>query len=65
MADVLLRPAFSQTEVDRLRKERLTSLVQTRDNPSALAGAAFARLVFGPRHRYGTPAMGNRRRTAR
>ena len=59
MADVLLRPAFSQTEVDRLRKERLTSLVQTRDNPSALASAAFARLVFGPRHRYGTPAMGN------
>jgi zinc protease len=59
MADVLLRPAFSQAEVDRLRKERLTSLVQTKDNPSALASAAFARLVFGPRHRYGTPAMGN------
>ena len=59
MADVLLRPAFSQAEVDRLRKERLTSLVQTRDNPSALATAAYARLVFGPRHRYGTPAMGN------
>ena len=59
MADVLLRPAFSQTEIDRLRKERLTSLIQTKDNPSALAGAAFARLVFGPRHRYGTPAMGN------
>jgi predicted Zn-dependent peptidase len=59
MADVLLRPAFSQAEVDRLRKERLTSLVQTRDNPSALASAAFARLVFGSRHRYGTPAMGN------
>lgn len=59
MADVLLRPAFSQAEVDRLRKERLTSLVQTKDNPSALASAAYARLVFGPRHRYGTPAMGN------
>jgi predicted Zn-dependent peptidase len=59
MADVVLRPAFSQTEVDRLRKERLTSLVQTKDNPSALASAAFARLVFGQRHRYGTPAMGN------
>jgi predicted Zn-dependent peptidase len=45
--------------LDRLRKERLTSLLQTRDNPSALATAAFARLVYGPRHRYGTPAMGN------
>ena len=59
MADVVLRPAFSAGELERLRKERLTSLLQTRDNAGALASAAFARVVFGPRHRYGTPAMGN------
>jgi predicted Zn-dependent peptidase len=59
MADVALRPTFSQAELDRLRQERLTSLLQTRDNPSGLASAGFARLVFGPRHRYGTAAMGN------
>jgi zinc protease len=59
MADVVLRPAFSQTELERLRQERLTSLLQMRDNPAGLASAAFSRLVFGPRHRYGTPAMGN------
>ena len=59
MADVALRPQFSAAELERLRKERLTSLLQTRDNPGALASAAFARVVFGPRHRYGTPAMGN------
>lgn len=59
LADVVLRPAFSEAELNRLRKERLTSLLQTRDDASRLASAAFARLVFGPRHRYGTPAMGN------
>jgi predicted Zn-dependent peptidase len=59
MADVALRPTFPGDELERLRKERLTSLLQTRDNPSGLASAAFARLVFGPRHRYGTLAMGN------
>ena len=59
LADVALRPSFPPTEIDRLRKERLTSLLQTRDNPAALASAAFARLVFGARHRYGTLAMGN------
>ena len=59
LADVALRPAFADTELERLRKERLTSLLQTRDNPGALASAAFARLVYGPRHRYGTLAMGN------
>jgi predicted Zn-dependent peptidase len=59
LADVVMRPTFAASEVDRLRKERLTSLLQTRDNVSAIASAAFARLVFGPRHRYGTPGMGN------
>jgi predicted Zn-dependent peptidase len=58
MADVALRPTFPATELERLRKERLTSLLQTRDNPSALASAGFARLVYGPRHRYGTPQLG-------
>ena len=58
-ADVLLRPTFADTEVDRLRKERLTGLLQTRDSAPALASAAFARLVYGPRHRYGTPTIGN------
>ena len=59
MADVALRPTFADTEVERLRKERLTSLVQMRDSPAALASAAFARLVFGTRHRYGTSGLGN------
>ncbi len=59
MADVALRPAFNAEELERLRKERLTTLLQTRDDPASLASAAFARTVFGPRHRYGTFAMGN------
>ncbi len=59
MADVVLRPSFSATELERLRKERLTGLLQTRDSPAGLASIGFARLVFGPRHRYGTPTIGN------
>jgi len=58
MADVALRPTFADTEVERLRKERLTNFLQMRDSVSSIASAAFARLVFGPRHRYGTPGMG-------
>jgi predicted Zn-dependent peptidase len=59
LADVVLRPTFAAAEVERLRKERLTSLLQTRDSAGGLASAAFARMVFGPRHRYGTVQMGN------
>jgi predicted Zn-dependent peptidase len=59
LADVVMRPTFPAADLERLRKERLTRLLQTRDQPGALASAAFARLVFGPRHRYGTPNLGN------
>ena len=51
MADVLLRPTFPANELERLRKERLTALVQAQDNPAAIIGYAFPRVVFGPTHR--------------
>jgi zinc protease len=58
MADVTLRPSFPDTELERLRKERLTGLLQARDNPAALIQLAFPRIVYGPTHRYGTSANG-------
>ena len=58
MADVALRPTFPVAELDRLRKERLTGLLQARDNVGALVQLAFPRMVFGPTHRYGTSANG-------
>jgi predicted Zn-dependent peptidase len=58
MSDVALRPAFPAGELDRLRQERLTGLLQARDNPAALIQLAFPRMVYGPTHRYGTPANG-------
>ena len=58
MSDVALRPTFPAGELDRLKKERLTGLLQARDNPAALIQLAFPRVVFGPTHRYGTSANG-------
>jgi zinc protease len=58
MADVALRPSFPPDELERLRQERITALLQARDDPSTIAPSAFARLVYGPAHRYGTDAMG-------
>jgi predicted Zn-dependent peptidase len=58
MADVVLRPTFPQPELDRLRQERITALLQAKDDPASIAPMAFARLVYGPTHRYGTDAMG-------
>jgi predicted Zn-dependent peptidase len=58
MADVALRPTFPQQDLDRIRQERLTALLQAQDDPAAIAGEAFNRIVFGGAHRYGTGAMG-------
>jgi zinc protease len=58
MADVVIRPAFPPDELERLRKERLTRLLQARDDPSSIADLAFPKFVFGEKHRYGTAAGG-------
>ena len=58
MADVALRPTFPEKELNRLRDERLTALIQARDDASAVASTAFARVVFGSVNRYGTGATG-------
>lgn len=58
MADVALRPTFPANELERLRKERLTSMAEMRDDARSVAALAFPRLVFGPQHRYGIPAFG-------
>ena len=58
MADVALRPDFPQAELQRLRKEALTDLLQARDEPGAIAARALAQAVFGPAHRYGKPQAG-------
>jgi predicted Zn-dependent peptidase len=58
MADVALRPTFPADELERLRKERLTSLLQARDDPATIASLAFSRVVYGAGHRFGTASMG-------
>jgi len=58
MADVALRPTFPAGDLERIRQERLTALLQARDDPEQIVPLAFARAVFGPTHRYGTAAFG-------
>ncbi len=58
MADVALRPTFPKDELDRRRQQRLTSILQARDNPETIVSIAFTRELYGPEHRYGTPSFG-------
>jgi len=57
-ADVALRPMFPADELERQRKERLTTLVQWHDEPAAIASIIFNKTLFGDKHPYGIPTMG-------
>ncbi len=57
-SDILLNPAFDLAEIERIRNERLTHILQQRDNPGALAGKAFNSAVYGPNHPYGYTEVG-------
>jgi zinc protease len=58
LADLVRRPTFPEPELARLRNEALTSLLESRSEPHALADAAVARAVFGE-HRYGRLLSGD------
>ena len=58
MSDVLIRPTFPEAELNRLRQDRLTALLEAQDDPEKLIDFAFPRLLYGPAHRYGTASIG-------
>lgn len=52
-ADVMLRPDFPATELERLREERLTALLRRYDEPNAIASTLFSQTLYGADHPYG------------
>ena len=58
LADAVLRPRFDAAEFERGRRQRLTSLLQARDEPRAIATVIYDRTIFGADHPYGRPDVG-------
>jgi predicted Zn-dependent peptidase len=58
LADVVIRPTFPAAELERRRKERLTGLLQWRDEPRAIATVLFNRTLYSADHPYGLPTSG-------
>jgi len=57
-ADVLLDPQFSDQEMERLRNDRLTQILQQKDEPNVLASKTFSGLIYGSGHPYGYTEVG-------
>jgi zinc protease len=58
LADVVVSPTFPATEVERVRSELLTEMLQWRDDPEQLASVAFSKAVFGG-HPYSRDLQGD------
>ena len=57
-SDVVLRPAFRADDFERVKKNRLTALVQLKDRPTAIADQAYAAILYGTSHPYGHNLLG-------
>ena len=58
LADVVLNPTFPAEEVERQRGQRLSQLVEERQEPGVVAAKALAAALYGPRHPYGYSELG-------
>lgn len=58
LAEVVRRPSFPEAEVDRLRDERLTDLLQAKSDPRRRADEAFVSSIYTPASPYHRPAGG-------
>lgn len=56
--DVTVRPTLPADGLERVRAERLTEILQQRDEPAAIAGKRFANLLYGTGS-YGNSVIGN------
>jgi len=58
MADVVMNPTFPPNDFERIRKQRLTQLIQQKDQPVTIANNSYAHILYGANHPYGNNPSG-------
>ncbi|MCU1291888.1 MAG: peptidase domain protein [Bryobacterales bacterium] len=58
-ADVILHPAFPETDFERQRQLQLSTIANEKATPIQMALRALPPLLFGPKHAYGLPLTGS------
>ncbi|HEY2923376.1 MAG TPA: pitrilysin family protein [Candidatus Eisenbacteria bacterium] len=58
LSDVALHPAFPEKDIERVRDERVTALLQQRDSPNQTASRIMWNCLYGPSHPYGHISLG-------
>jgi zinc protease len=58
LSDVALHPSFPEKDIERVRGERVTALLQQRDSPNQTAARIMWNCLYGPTHPYGHITLG-------
>ncbi|MEN7549627.1 pitrilysin family protein [Rapidithrix thailandica] len=58
-AEVVLRPAFQQDELDRLKKQQLASIQREKATPVTMALRVLPKFLYGDAHAYSIPLTGS------
>ncbi len=58
-SDVLINPAFSAADLDRIRSARLQGVATRRNDANAIAAEVYASLLYGANHPYGHSQNGD------
>lgn len=53
MSDVLMNAVFTQEELDKIKKQTISGIQSSKDNPDAIAGNVASALLYGKNHPYG------------
>ena len=57
-ADVLLNPAFPESDLERLKKQSIVAIQREKSTPIQMALRVFPQFVYGKDHAYGLPYYG-------
>lgn len=56
MSDVLMNAVFTQEELDKVKKQTISEIQSSKDNPDAIASNVGSALLYGKNHPYGEVA---------
>jgi zinc protease len=58
-ADVILNPAFPESDFQRMQKIQIAQIAQEKDSPFGMVLRVFPKLIFGAGHPYASPFTGS------
>lgn len=56
--EILYRPAFTETDFNRIKQQQIEGIKSTYENPASIAGLVYDRLLYGDEHILSVPGTG-------